>query len=258
MLLKIAKIHISFKKCIMLTFIGNFFNIVVPGTVGGDVIKGYYLAKMEKEKKGTGSGVVIVDRIVGLLALLTIGGLSILYIINMTGKKVFFYQYNIRVVTVIIGFVLLFFFVSLIISKDERIRKKIKYWSSRIFGKGFFYQVIESFGLVTKKKRYLLIALFISILAQIFSLTGLLVFADIISSNFTMVIYMMAVSSLILLIGIIPITPGNIGWIELLASLGWSAIGSDRGAEIFLYWRAVTIICSIPGGIIYLFYKTRL
>lgn len=256
-LLKIARISISLIGCIKLTFIGNFFNMVVPGTVGGDVVKGYYLATMEKEKKGTGSGVVIVDRVVGLLALLFIGGMSALYLINMAGAKVHFYEYNIRAITAVVILILFVFFISLFFAKDQRVRKKVKDLAQRYLKEGFFYQMIEGFGALTKKKRYVLFALVLSLSAQILSLAGLLVFADIMRSDLDMVVSLMAVSSVILLIGIVPITPGNVGWIELLASLGWSSIGSDRGAEIFLYWRLVTICCSVPGGLIYLFYNKK-
>jgi uncharacterized membrane protein YbhN (UPF0104 family) len=68
-------------------------------------------------------------------------------------------------------------------------------------------------------------------------------------------ITLLAVSSIVMLFGIIPVTPGNIGWIELIAAFGWSAVGSDAGAEIFLYWRVVTVCCSLPG--LYLFMAQR-
>ncbi len=256
-LLHLAGINISFRDCMRLTFIGNFFNMVVPGSVGGDVVKGYYLAKKETDKKGIASGVVIVDRVIGLLSLLSIGGLSALYIINKTGAKIYIHDYNIRSVTALIGVILLVFFISLVLAKDRRVRDRVKHWTVNLSKGGFIYQVIESLGYVTKKKRYLLTALIVGIIAQIFSLAGLLVFADLFSQKVSSIVSMMAVSSLVLLVGIVPITPGNVGWIELVASLGWSAIGSDRGAEVFLYWRIVTVCCSLPGGIMYFLYRDK-
>jgi len=66
-------------------------------------------------------------------------------------------------------------------------------------------------------------------------------------------IALVAVSSIVMLLGVIPVTPGNIGWTELLATFGWSTIGSQGGAEIFLSWRITTVICSLLGGFFYLF-----
>jgi len=58
--------------------------------------------------------------------------------------------------------------------------------------------------------------------------------------------------AIVLLFGIIPVTPGNIGWTELVASMGWSVVGSTAGGIIFFYWRIVCIIFSLPGGVLYL------
>ena len=35
----------------------------------------------------------------------------------------------------------------------------------------------------------------------------------------------MAVSSIIMLFGIVPITPGNLGWTESVATVGWGMLG---------------------------------
>jgi hypothetical protein len=66
-------------------------------------------------------------------------------------------------------------------------------------------------------------------------------------------IALVAISSIVMLLGVIPVTPGNISWTELLATFGWSAVGSRGGAEIFLSWRIITVICSLLGGLFYLF-----
>jgi glycosyltransferase 2 family protein len=49
-----------------LTMIGNFFNTFMPGAVGGDVIKAWYVAGREPKNKGKAILSVIVDRALGL------------------------------------------------------------------------------------------------------------------------------------------------------------------------------------------------
>lgn len=69
-LLRAKKINISFKECFRLTLIGQFFNFAVPGGVGGDVVKGYYLIKkFPKQITDVGTS-VLFDRILGLIAML--------------------------------------------------------------------------------------------------------------------------------------------------------------------------------------------
>ena len=45
LLLRKQGIDMSFSQVFRLTMIGQFFNYMVPGGVGGDVVKGYYLVR---------------------------------------------------------------------------------------------------------------------------------------------------------------------------------------------------------------------
>ena len=63
------------RKLFSLHMIGNFFNTILPGNLGGDAIKGYYLYR-ETNKAGVSFGSVFLDRYLGLLARLFLGLIS--------------------------------------------------------------------------------------------------------------------------------------------------------------------------------------
>lgn len=63
------------KKLFSLCLIGGFFNHFMPGAVGGDAVKAYYLYK-ETGHSGSSLGSVFLDRYVGYCALLSIGLIS--------------------------------------------------------------------------------------------------------------------------------------------------------------------------------------
>lgn len=65
----------SRKKLFSLCLIGSFFNHFMPGAVGGDAVKAYYLYK-ETGQGGGSLGSVFLDRYVGYFALLSIGLVS--------------------------------------------------------------------------------------------------------------------------------------------------------------------------------------
>lgn len=72
-LLRIAGVHISFLKMLQLQMMGLFFAVVIPGNVGGDVIKSLYVARdVEPEKRTSIFLVVFADRFLGLAGLVTI------------------------------------------------------------------------------------------------------------------------------------------------------------------------------------------
>lgn len=78
LLLRAAEIRISFWECHRLTFLGLFFNNVAPGATGGDLVKAVYIARRAPTKRMAAVVSVFVDRIIGLLALVAIGGIAIL------------------------------------------------------------------------------------------------------------------------------------------------------------------------------------
>lgn len=63
---------------VRLTFIGQFFNLFVPGGVGGDLIKMVYLKRESGERYAEAVLSVLLDRILGLMGLLLLALLAVL------------------------------------------------------------------------------------------------------------------------------------------------------------------------------------
>jgi hypothetical protein len=73
MLLGVHGVHLRFWRVFELTMIGQFFSAFLVGTTGGDVIKIFYAARAFPQRKAAVAFTVIVDRIIGLVALLLFG-----------------------------------------------------------------------------------------------------------------------------------------------------------------------------------------
>ncbi len=58
-----------------LGFIGNVFNLVIPGAVGGDLIKVVFLCREQPGARTEAVASVILDRLIGLLGLFLLGGI---------------------------------------------------------------------------------------------------------------------------------------------------------------------------------------
>lgn len=75
-LLGLAHVRVRFATLFRLTMTAFFFNVVIPGNIGGDVVKGLYVARDEpKEKRTTILLVAFVERLIGLSALVILGAL---------------------------------------------------------------------------------------------------------------------------------------------------------------------------------------
>ena len=77
LLLRVQGIALSWTRVFMLLLIGVFFNFVIPGGTGGDVVKVFYLLKETPGKRAHALLSVLVDRLVGLFALIAMAGVLI-------------------------------------------------------------------------------------------------------------------------------------------------------------------------------------
>jgi len=69
-LLAVAGCATSFATAFRLSFLGLFFNLIVPGLTGGDVIKAILVVREHPERRADALMSVIVDRGLGLLVLI--------------------------------------------------------------------------------------------------------------------------------------------------------------------------------------------
>lgn len=72
-LLEALDIHLTMARTFVLNMVGAFYNTFMPGSTGGDVIRAYYASKHTPHRVRAVLS-VIVDRIIGLLALIILGG----------------------------------------------------------------------------------------------------------------------------------------------------------------------------------------
>ena len=66
-LLRAQNIEVSLKDVTALTFVGFFFNNFLPANIGGDLVRGYGLAR-DTHRNAESAVSVVVDRIIGLAA----------------------------------------------------------------------------------------------------------------------------------------------------------------------------------------------
>lgn len=78
-LLRGQKFSATINRTFPLTLIGLFFNYAMPGSVGGDILKGYYLAQDYPEQKLAAGVSVFMDRLIGFFVMVASGAFAILF-----------------------------------------------------------------------------------------------------------------------------------------------------------------------------------
>lgn len=78
LLLQVQKLTLSRWECFKLNLVGLFFNYVMPGGVGGDVVKAFYIVKDHPSNRMGAGMSVLLDRVMGLYAMLLMAIVSLL------------------------------------------------------------------------------------------------------------------------------------------------------------------------------------
>lgn len=68
---------IRYREAFSLSMIGLLFTVVIPGSVGGDVIKAYYVGIRVPKRRAHAFTTILMDRYLGLLSLLTLGAAGV-------------------------------------------------------------------------------------------------------------------------------------------------------------------------------------
>jgi len=77
LLLRVHKVYVSLFQVVKLTYLGLFYNNMMPGSVGGDLLKGWYITHhSDKDHRLEAAVTVFVDRLVGLIGMVLVGALA--------------------------------------------------------------------------------------------------------------------------------------------------------------------------------------
>ncbi len=88
------KLGIPFLNAFKLNLIGVFFSFAIPGGVGGDLVKGYYITQSSPHAKMNAAVTVFIDRLIGLLAMSLLALALMIYrwdLVNSQGELQFIF-----------------------------------------------------------------------------------------------------------------------------------------------------------------------
>lgn len=229
-----------------LTFIGYFFSSFLPTTVGGDVVKAFYISKASNNAMRSYAS-VFIDRFIGLFAMFLIATGALFFSRELTGIQL---KRLMPLLLLACALFLAFFFN----------RKLAKIFTSFLMPltpvkvKEKFrdiYNTMHNFG---RHRLTIAICILVSIGAQIAGFLATYVFALGLNSYIPLkfVLLSMAVASAA---GMLPAIYGT-GPREMSIVIMLSPfVGKDKALAIALLWFGVLFSTALIGGIIYVFTK---
>lgn len=162
-ILKALGIQQGFYDSFRLNLMGIFFNYFMPGGVGGDIVKGYYIVKNNPDKRTYSAASILHDRLIGIasMALMALIALAL----NPEKLKADWALQSIALslLGIFVGFVLL-----CILSSSSRIISFLEGWSlfKALNIKGIPLKIIKSFHLLGNSWGTILSSFVLSLFSQ--------------------------------------------------------------------------------------------
>jgi len=240
-LLRVQGIHIRMWELVRLTFLGQLFNSVVPGVVGGDLVKAFYVAK-HTPHKAAAMVTVFVDRLTGLAALVlqAIGMLAVVLAMGMDTLENL-WQAAIAAVSAVGALAVMSAFLF-----SSRLRKlfHLQKLYSRLSVAHHFALAGDAARKFRQHLGLLLWAVVMTIAAQALWIAGVALAGASLSIEVAWHSYFIYIP-LIYIIGSVPITPGGLGVVEGLYA-GFF-VGVERITRLAAVARALDILRGLPG-----------
>ncbi len=254
-LLKAQEIHLPFSRIFQLAFIGNFFNIALPGAVSGDVIKAIYVAKESPGKRAHSLSSILFDRVAGVSALVFV---SLGAIIASTGNVWAGKLLNtIQLVVALFGGCVFAFYVYLFLIKEnfDPLLKLFRFLESKYNFFGSFTRIYEGIRTYHHSKGVVIGSLFLSAIIHLLVTFACIQFTYATGETQLPWLALMIVIPLGLFFTAIPVMPAGIGTGHAAFLALYALLDSQRGADIFNLFLLYQLFQGAMGGLIYLRFK---
>jgi uncharacterized protein (TIRG00374 family) len=255
LLLAVQDIHLGWKRTWQLVMIGMFFNLFLLGSTGGDVVKIFYAMREAPQKKTALFLSVVVDRLVGMFAIMMITLVIALCCFSAMTSTVIT-RSLLTTVTALFGGFTLFLVVGFIVDRLH-LWKKIPHW---LPGHHFLLDIAAACSLYARRRTLLVAALLYS-LVQNFFLFGSVICAAFAFSSLPgapKIVAMIEAIPIVNTISAIPISLSGIGVREgLFETLLHTLDGTPKSLAVLISLTSffLTVLWSLLGGVVYLFYR---
>lgn len=250
-LLNQLKINQKFKLLANFYFIGYFFNNFLPTSIGGDISRAYNVAKVSGQKANS-IGSILLERMMGLLATLTLASISLFWVIK------YFHTSRIIYLTLALFILIIFLLANLLIPATFKftsaILEKIK-----IFAIGErINRVLRSIHSYRENKKIILFAFLISLVSQFSLIMMNYTLARALHLEEITLGFLFIVIPITFILGLFPSINGlgvrDSGYVFFLTRVGLTPAGA---LSLSVLNTLVPLLVSLYGGLLLLSYRHK-
>ena len=247
-LLAALEVSVPFREVLRYVFVGFFFNNVLPANIGGDVMRGYGMARTT-DRTAEAAVSVVVDRMVGLLAFVSTAAVMAIVVITVMGHENLRWLFNLA----LIALVLMVAAMAVLISR--RLRRKVRQvltWGPLTRLAPMYDSVSNALDAYRFRYRALLTAFLIALVGlMVTNFVNWLLFEAV--GGGVPFVDVLLFNPLIALVLLVPISIGGHGVIQGAYPFFYSLLGVPReqAVAVSVLMSAIIIIGSLPGGVLW-------
>ncbi len=248
MLLRIQRIRLKPWEVLRLTFLGQFFNAVVPGTVGGDLVKAYYVAK-HTDRKAAALVSIFVDRVMGLTELVLLAAVMLIIVWSFGLET--FESIRVPAITVAITIVVVVVIFGMLFSSRLRRMFHVQKLYQRLPIAKSLAAAGDAANLYRRRLGALARAVAITFGAHIAWVGAIGLIGESLGLQIPFYNYFVYIP-LIYIIGAVPLTPGGVGLIEkfYLVFFVSAVVTPSEVLALALLARIIPIFWGLPGAVV--------
>jgi uncharacterized protein (TIRG00374 family) len=247
-LLKAQGISVPLGTLLSFTFVGLFFGNFLPTNVGGDLVRGYDLARHTQLPAETAIS-VLVDRMLGLIAFVFVAAAMALLVVYSEG------QAELWEVAVVAALVLLALCTVFALMLSGRLRAQIR----RLFGISFLSRLAPLYDRLSEalsayRHSYAALAVCFGISVLVLTIGSVVNYLiSLALGGGISVLHIFLFTPLITFVLLIPISIGGIGLNQSAYVFFFNLVGvpEQRSLAISLIMQAIIIVSSLPGGVLW-------
>jgi uncharacterized protein (TIRG00374 family) len=262
LLLKVQSISIGFWPAVRLHFLGLFYNNCLPGSIGGDFPRAWYVTK-HTDKKLEAALSVFVDRIIGLIGMIIMafgcywfipeesreGGFSFSFKLNIFGRIA---EY--KSVFIWLGVVLVVVIVLFVSNRKGRNLLRRGFDVIGRHGASVLSKIRQSIRIYCNKWPAIIGALLLTFCCQGMTVVAMWLVGSQIGIDVPAKYYFVFFP-ISWLLGAVPISVGGLGIMEGWLKMMFMRVGTMSGENalaLALCQRLIFLLASLPGAVIHL------
>lgn len=245
-ILSALNINIYKRKIIQLFFIGLFFNQVLPTSIGGDAIRGWYLYRLDNSKSLSAIA-VLMDRIYGMIALVILCISTLPFLGQLIKSDIAYLS-----VLVLIAAACLAISISYILDK---IPINVNPWGMAPGIK----LLSKKMRNIIKRPQALVRVILLSVVIHLISILSIFMLLKDVDAVITLRDTFIILPTIILL-AMMPISIAGWGLREsvMVVGLSYASVSAEDALVVSVSFGLVLLIIGILGGVVWVFFRRSL